>query len=135
VDQRFAEELKDVQFGGAGESTIELTEYKPNYLKYKATVGNGKPLAVFSEIWYPKGWKAFIDGEETPVFRADYLLRALLIPQGEHEVEFRFEPESYFMGNKVSLASSLILLLALAGVAFVEFKKKNGVKEEASGKD
>ena len=63
-------------------------------------------------------------------------MRALLIPQGEHEVEFRFEPESYYMGNKVSLASSLVLLLALAGVGFVEFKKrKSRVKEEASGKN
>jgi len=135
VDRRFAEDLKDVQFGGAGESSIELTEYKPNYLKYKATVGSGKPLAVFSEIWYPKGWKAFIDGEETPVVRVNYLLRALPVPQGEHQVEFRFEPASYYTGNKVSLASSLILLLAMAGVVFVEFKKRTGVKEKASDKD
>ncbi|MGV8092781.1 MAG: hypothetical protein AB2L24_13070 [Mangrovibacterium sp.] len=135
VDQRFAEELKDVQFGGAGESSIELKEYKPNYLKYKATVGSGKPLAVFSEIWYPKGWKAFIDGEETSIVRANYLLRALLVPQGEHEVEFRFEPASYYAGNKVSLASSLILLLALAGVVFVEIKKKTGAEEKTTGKN
>lgn len=125
VDQRFAETLKDVEPGGSRESTITLVEYKPNYLKYKAVVGSGKPLAVFSEIWYPKGWKAFIDGEQTPIVRANYLLRALAVPEGEHEVEFRFEPASYFTGNKISLASSLILLLALAGVAVDQFKKKN----------
>lgn len=135
VDQRFAGDLKNVQFGGAGESTIKLTEYKPNYLKYKATVGNGKPLAVFSEIWYPKGWKAFIDGEETSIIRANYLLRALVIPQGEHEVEFRFEPQSYYLGNKVSLASSLVLMLAVAGIGFVEFKKRKNRVKEASGKN
>jgi hypothetical protein len=135
IDRQFAGELKDIQFGGAGESSIELKEYQPNYLKYKATVGSGKPLAVFSEIWYPKGGKAFIDGKETSIVRANYLLRALLVPQGEHEVEFRFEPSSYYTGNQVSLASSLILLLALAGVVFVEFKKKTGAKEKTSGKD
>jgi len=125
VDQRFAETLKDVEPGGSRESTIALMEYKPNYLKYKAVVGSGKLLAVFSEIWYPKGWKAFIDGEQTSIVRANYLLRALAVPEGEHEVEFRFEPASYFTGNKISLASSLILLLALAGVAVGQFKKKN----------
>ncbi len=133
VDKRFAEELKDVRFEGAHESSIELKEYKPNYLKYSAKVGSGKPLAVFSEIWYPKGWKAYIDGNETGIIRANYLLRALAVPQGEHEIEFRFEPSSYFMGNKVSLASSLILLLALAGAGLVEFKKKKGVTKETSG--
>lgn len=135
VDQRFAEDLKDVDPRGAGESTIELDVYQPNYLKYKVTVGNGKPLAVFSEIWYPKGWKAFIDGEETRIVRANYLLRALAVPEGEHVVEFRFEPDSYYIGNKISLASSLILLLALAGIVLVQFRKEKGNEEKTSGKD
>jgi len=130
VDQRFAGQLKDVRFGGANESTIRLLEYRPNYLKYKASVGSGMPLAVFSEIWYPKGWKAFIDGKETGYIRADYVLRALPVPAGEHEIEFRFEPDSFYIGNKIALASSFMLLLGVAGVAFTEFKKKKKAMDE-----
>lgn len=135
VDRRFAEALTDADPGGAGKSVIVLQEYRPNYLKYRATVSSGKPLAVFSEIWYPKGWKAFIDGEETPVVRANYLLRALAIPAGNHDVEFRFEPASYRIGNKVSLAGSLILLLTLAGAGVVQFMKRKRNEEETSGKN
>jgi uncharacterized membrane protein YfhO len=135
VDQRYAEALKDADPKGAGESTIALVEYQPNRLKYKADVGNGKPLAVFSEVWYPKGWKAFIDGRETSIVRANYLLRALAIPAGEHDVEFRFEPASYEAGNTISLASSLILLLALAGAGVVQLRKRKRNEEETSGKD
>ncbi len=130
VDQRFTDQLKKADFRGANESSIELVEYKPNYLKYRAHVGSGEPLAVFSEIYYPKGWKAFIDGEETEHLRVDYVLRAMPVPAGDHEIEFKFEPASYFIGNKVSLASSLILLLALAAVGFSELKKKKIVNEE-----
>ncbi len=136
VDQRFADGLKDLRPGGAGESSVELVEYKPNKLKYKARVGSGKPLAVFSQIWYPKGWRAYIDGEETPIVRANYLLRGLLISEGEHEVEFRFEPASYYTGNKVALGSSLMLILALAGVGYIEYKKrKTGAEKETAGKN
>ncbi len=135
VDQRYAEALKEADSRGAGESTITLVEYQPNRLKYKVKVGGGKPLAVFSEIWYPKGWKAFIDGKETSIVRANYLLRALAIPAGEHEVEFRFEPASYKIGNKISLAGSLILLLALAGAGAVQLRKKKANEEETSDKD
>ncbi|MCW0482695.1 YfhO family protein [Gaoshiqia sediminis] len=133
VDQRFSEMLKDMQFGGAGESQIELLEYRPNYLKYKARAKNTS-LAVFSEIYYPKGWKAYIDGQETDHLRANYVLRALPVPAGEHEIEFRFEPASYFTGNKISLASSLLLILALALVGYSTYKKKAVHEKEVSGK-
>ncbi len=124
IDQRFSDQLKNVSFGGAHESSIELVEYEPNYLKYKAKVGSGEPVVVFSEIWYPEGWKAFIDGKETDYFRTDYVLRGMSVPAGEHVIEFRFEPSSYKTGNNIAMASSLILLLVTAGVVFVELKKK-----------
>jgi len=87
-------------------------------------VNSGPQLAVFSEIYYPKGWKAFIDGKETPHIQADYVLRAMVIPAGKHQVEFKFEPASYFVGNKVSLASSILLLLAIGGYLVYIFKVK-----------
>ena len=109
---------------GSGEGQIKLTEYQPNYLKYEATVNSGPQLAVFSEIYYPKGWKSFIDGKETEHIQVNYVLRGMIIPAGNHQVEFKFEPASYYTGNKVSLASSILLLLAIAGYLVYLFKLK-----------
>jgi uncharacterized membrane protein YfhO len=68
-------------------------------------------LAVFSEIFYPKGWTATIDGQETDILRADYILRALAVPPGKHTIEFRFEPRPYTVGNKITTASSWVLVI------------------------
>lgn len=124
VDERFADQLKDVKIGTGHNSKIKLDEYKPNYLKYSASVSGGTALAVFSEIYYPEGWDAFIDGQKVDYLRANYVLRALAVPEGQHTIEFRFEPSSYAIGNKISLASSLILILAAAGLIFIEVRKK-----------
>ena len=70
-------------------------------------------LVVFSEIYYADGWQAFIDGKPVPHIRANYVLRALPVPAGAHTIEFKFEPKSYAVGNGVSLASSIALLLVL----------------------
>ena len=91
-------------------SRIKVTSVTPPRITYESESSvNG--LAVFSEIYYPKGWKATIDGKEVPILRADYVLRALEIPAGRHVIEFKFEPKPYLIGNKVTLASSWILLL------------------------
>jgi len=110
---------------GSGEGEIKLTTYQPNYLKYEATVNSGSQLAVFSEIYYPKGWKSFIDGKETEHIQVNYVLRAMIIPEGKHQIEFKFEPASYNLGNKISMASSMLLLLAIAGyfVYILKLKK------------
>ncbi|MFY9152094.1 MAG: YfhO family protein, partial [Prolixibacteraceae bacterium] len=123
VNKQFEKEL-DGFTSGSGDGVIKLTEYQPNYLKYDATVNSGTQLAVFSEIYYPKGWKSFVDGKETTHLQVDYVLRGLVIPSGKHVIEFKFEPDSYFLGNKVSLASSILLLLAIAGYLVYSFKYK-----------
>ncbi|HKJ41465.1 MAG TPA: YfhO family protein [Sunxiuqinia sp.] len=130
VDHRFSDVLKKVQFEPNTESTIQLKEYQPNYLKYEATVESGTALAIFSEIYYPKGWEAYIDGKQVDIARADYVLRALPVPAGTHEIEFKFHPKSYYVGNKISMASSIILILAVLAVGFVEIRKKAGNEEE-----
>jgi hypothetical protein len=95
-------------------SRIKVTLVTPPRITYESESSvNG--LAVFSEIYYPKGWKATIDGKEVPILRADYVLRALEIPAGKHVIEFRFEPKPYLIGNKVTLASSWVLLLIVLG--------------------
>ena len=123
VNKSFEKDLSGFS-SGSGEGEIKLTAYQPNYLKYEASVNSGSQLAVFSEIYYPKGWKSFIDGKETPHIQVDYVLRGLVIPAGKHQVEFKFEPSSYYLGNKVSLASSILLLLAIGGYLFYSLKIK-----------
>jgi uncharacterized membrane protein YfhO len=82
-------------------------------------------VAVFSEIWYDKGWKAFVDGEEIPHFRANYILRAATLPGGNHKLEFKFEPASYYTGEKISLLASILLV---AGLGFAVYRER---KQEA----
>ncbi len=105
-------------------AVIHVVEQKPNYLKYESQ-SNGDGFAVFSEIYYPKGWKAKIDGKGTEILRADYVLRALNIPAGKHTIEFKFEPEVYYVGNKVTQASSWLMVLVLIGSLGWSLKKSN----------
>ncbi|HPQ20409.1 MAG TPA: YfhO family protein [Saprospiraceae bacterium] len=103
---------------------ISLKEYGPNRLVYNCNTASDQ-FAVFSEIWYgdDKGWKAYIDGTEVPIVRANYILRALDIPSGEHEIVFEFKPEKFFLGEKLSLIFSTLILLLLAFVIFAEIRK------------
>ena len=101
---------------------IKLVEYKPNYIKY-TTENTNKGLAVFSEIYYPKGWIATIDGKEAPIFRTNYTLRGLEIPAGKHTVEFKFEPQVVKTGSTIALISGLGMLLLIGGGIYFERKK------------
>jgi hypothetical protein len=123
INKSFEKKLNGFK-AGSGVGEIKLTEYKPNYLKYEATVNSGSQLAVFSEIYYPKGWKSFIDGKEISHVQADFVLRAMVIPVGKHQIEFKFEPQSYYFGNKISMASSILLFLAIAGYLVYTIKLK-----------
>jgi uncharacterized membrane protein YfhO len=79
---------------------------------------------VFSEIYYKYGWQAYIDDVPADHFRTDYVLRGMLLPAGSHTVTFRFEPRSYMIGNRVSLAGSVILLALLVIAALQGFKAR-----------
>ncbi|MBI1222613.1 MAG: hypothetical protein GC180_08425 [Bacteroidetes bacterium] len=126
---RWSDQLGDFN-GGSGEGSIQLSTYEPNHLIYETNT-NGEQLAVFSEIYYPYGWKAFIDGNEADYFRCDYILRCMKIPAGTHTVEFKFEPKSYAQGEKISLAGSLLLLVgAIGGAGLGLFRMSKNIKEE-----
>lgn len=114
VDAKFRDLVKSQSYPVKTGDKIELTSYKPNELIYKYSAA-GERLAVFSEIYYPAGWKAFIDGKEQEHLRANYVLRAIVVPEGDHELKFEFRPASYYTGNKISLASSIIFILLVAG--------------------
>jgi hypothetical protein len=122
IDARFKDELKDYAPGKDTSDNIKLNEYRPNYLAY-TTDSKKTGLAVFSEIYYPKGWNAYLDGKPATIFRADYVLRAMVIPAGKHDLKFRFEPQTYYLGEKISLYSSIVLFAFLLLFIFLEIRK------------
>jgi hypothetical protein len=122
VDKAFAENLKSFTPLKDPSDTIFLEKYAANELLYRyQTRNNG--LAVFSEIYYPKGWNAYVDDQLTPYFRANYVLRAMVLPAGEHKVRFKFEPAVFVVGEKISLISSIILIAIVIIMAAFEFLK------------
>jgi len=122
IDKRFASQVEGKEFSFDPAASVKLSEYKPNYMKYSCISGS-EQLAVFSEMYFKDGWKAYVDGKETPHFRVNYILRAMVVPAGNHTIEFKFHPASYYSGEKVSLAGSLLLLLAVIGFIFYRYKK------------
>ena len=122
VDKRFEYLIPNRKFVKSG-GEITLNEYQPNYLNYSFTADEDK-FTVFSEIYYDKGWNAYIDGEKVPHFRVNYVLRAMILPAGAHTIEFKFEPKSYYLGNKISLASSVLLILAVLSYAAVNIRRQ-----------
>ena len=99
VDKQYKSLIDGKQLAADPNATIKLTNYNPDHLTYQTGSTSGQ-IAVFSEVYYEKGWNMYIDGKEQPYFRADYLLRAAEIPLGNHKVEFIFHPASYYTGEK-----------------------------------
>jgi len=121
IDKKFKDQF--FKFKKDSSATIKLTNYAPNKLTYKSETNNDQ-LAVFSEIYYAKGWKVYIDGKLTPHMRANYVLRALKVPAGKHKIEFKFEPEIWNWSIKISLAGSIIFILLLLLIIYFEFFRK-----------
>jgi uncharacterized membrane protein YfhO len=92
-------------------AAIVLTKYGTNVLNYTSTSKQELP-AIFSEIYYPEGWNCYIDGKESPSFRANYILRGAIIPAGKHTIQWKFEPKTFILGGKVALFGSISLLLS-----------------------
>ncbi len=102
---------------------VLINNYAPDNLIYTCT-STQKQLAVFSDIYYPKGWNAYIDGKPAEHIRVNYILRGLMIPAGEHTVVFKFEPKSYKYGQIIALISSIIILLLVGYWLFTIWKRK-----------
>ena len=123
VDERFAAQLEGFTPQPDSTATITLSSYRPNKLVY-ASQAQTDQVAVFSEIYYQPGWKATIDGKPADHFRADWILRAMRIPAGEHEIIFEFKPEGYIIAANVEAYSSfLILLLLIVAVGYSIYKE------------
>lgn len=123
VVQQKNKELATVANNYSANGKITLQSYKPNDLVYE-TDSKEKGFAVFSEIYYPKGWNAYIDGNLTSHTCVNYILRGMEIPAGKHKVEFKFEPSIYHLGNSIAMIGSILLLLVVAAGLYFAGKKK-----------
>ena len=128
IDQRFASDIALAQQGADSAASVRIVPgtdgtFAPNYLQYEVK-GAKNNLVVFSEVHYPIGWNAYVDGKQVPYIRANYVLRALAVPAGVHKVEFKFEPEAYHRGEQMAMAGSLAVLLLFAGATFITLRKK-----------
>ena len=127
IDKRFADQLKDITVEADSLASIKFVSYKPNHLVYESNTA-APQVAVFSEIYYDKGWNAYVDGQLTPHFRCDYVLRGMVVPAGKHTIDFKFEPSVVATGEKVSLVSSILLyggMLVIGGLGLVKRKKED----------
>jgi hypothetical protein len=108
---------------------IKLISKFPDQIKYECN-NDSLAFAVFSEIYYPDGWKATINGEETDIIRVNYVLRGLEIPPGKNEIEFSFQPKEYFIGNLIMRWTSIGAYLVVLGLVIIGYTGNKGRSEE-----
>jgi len=121
IDERFKEQVNGLNINFDSTASIKLVDYRANNLVYETKTSSDQ-LAVLSEIYYDKGWNAYLDGQLVPHMRVNYVLRAIKVPAGTHKIEFKFEPAVYRNGERIALAGSIILILLFAGIGFRELK-------------
>jgi len=126
VQQSFASTLEGLNIQPDSNATIRLTSYHPDKMAYEYSAAT-EQLALFSEMWYPpaKGWKCYLNGQPAPDFiKADYLIRAMRLPAGQNQkLEMRFEPRSFYLGETVSMAASVLALLLFFGGLFFWYRR------------
>lgn len=118
VGQETAQELESLTYSGQG--SVEMTSYAPNELKYDVEA-EGNQFIVFSEVYYPQGWKAFVDDKEVPIHRVNYMLRGLEVSGGDHKIVMKFEEPKFERSNTIAFIGSLVILLLLAGFFVKDF--------------
>ncbi|GAA0871072.1 YfhO family protein [Gangjinia marincola] len=124
IQQEFADELSSKTFKADSTSTLRLISHKENELVYQAKV-NSKQFAVFSEIYYPLGWNAYIDDTSADYVKVNYALRGMEIPEGEHTIRFTFEPTVIETGSMITLASSILFILFLLGATGMSLRSRS----------
>lgn len=124
MQSQFVEKLSVNSFNGEGE--IKMEAYHPDHISYKSNTTE-KQLAVFSEVYISEGWNAYIDNNKVDLLKVNYVLRAIEIPAGEHNIEMRYEVPSFETANMMSLSLTLVIILILAFGFYVEvYKKQEG---------
>lgn len=127
LNKEFASQLQNKDFSNADQQATITLQESPNKnpdLKIYKTKSTTAQLCVFSEIYYKEGWKAYIDGKEAPILRANYVLRALEVPAGEHTIELRCEPDTLKTFNIINLIGSILIVIFVIGAIALPFIKK-----------
>ncbi|MEJ6711663.1 MAG: YfhO family protein [Flavobacteriales bacterium] len=119
IDKRY--NLEERTYNATG--SINLSSYKPNHLVYDVTAED-ESFAVFSEIFYDKGWNAYVDGVLKDHYRVNYVLRGMPLPKGAYSVEFKFEPQSVALGSSIALVCSTLIYLLLASMFYFSMNKR-----------
>ena len=114
-------------------ASVELSDYKIQSMTMKVHA-SGNNFLVLSEVYYPKGWEATIDGKPTTIYQSDYFLRGIEVPKGEHIVALNFNPKTYYIGRNVSLIANILVLVGLAGIiGYARFaRKKDGAQNQVA---
>mgnify|MGYP003339471997 CR=1 FL=1 len=131
IDQKFKSAITSFS---PSDSTdyIKMTQFDNDAISYESNT-KGNRLAVFSEIYY-KDWNAYIDGKKMPFAKANYVLRAMVIPAGQHKIEFKFEPQSFFIGRKVASVASWLVFILLIGGMIAQWKQSQSISTEEKPK-
>jgi uncharacterized membrane protein YfhO len=116
--------VSKTQFDKDSIASIKLIAFKPYQLSYESN-SNSDGFGVFSEIYYPKGWTATIDGKEVEIKRVNYVLRGLEIPAGKHTISFVMVNEAYTLGNNIGLICSILLYAGLIGAVVMVIRSKD----------
>lgn len=122
INKEFLSKIPTEKIERDSTATIDLFKYQPNHLVYESS-SKTPQLTIFSDVYYDKGWNAYINGEPAEYFRANYVLRAMVIPPGNNRIEFKFEPQVIQTGSTISLVSSIIFLLILLSGLYFVFRK------------
>lgn len=129
IRNTFKDQLNGYNFGKDSAAYVKLTQYGLDDLSF-ASSNNKDGLAVFSDVYYAHGWKAYVDGKETPIVKANYVLRAIKIPAGQHKIEFHFRPESFAKGGTIAMISSILLLGLALGALYQAFGKQKPIEQK-----
>ncbi len=123
LDKKFAENLQNLPITPDSTAHIAMTSYAPNAAEYKSS-SQKEGLVVFSEVYYEHGWKAFVDEKQVPISRADWTLRAIVVPAGEHQIKFVFDPEEVrTCGTITTIMSGILMLLVIGGLIYFIYRK------------
>ncbi|MBN2893002.1 MAG: hypothetical protein JXL97_14130 [Bacteroidales bacterium] len=120
--------LPELSYSSDSSKYVALTNYEPDRPEYEV-YSPKTSFVVFSDIYYPLGWTAYIDDEPTTIYQTDYILRGLLIPEGKHTVRFEFKPASVFVANKIAVAGGFLVVLVILGALFMIYKEKKTNKD------
>ena len=111
---------------------VQITNYGIHNINLDAEA-TGNNLLFLSEVYYPAGWKAYIDGQQTEILKTNYLFRGIVVPKGKHKIEFKFEPETYYLGKNITIGTNILLILvfivAIGGIFIKKSKKSAKITE------